>query len=275
MGDAGVGKTSLIKALKPHFNPTLRPCAARASSTTSEGPNGSDETGQQQQQAVRRHAVIVWTANSTEPMRQYAQRYRGTAMAIGGRHVPMIIVCNQTDVQPCPLPEMNSMRGTKIPALAVSAHRGTYIGALWLLIERAIVSSQPPSPALSPVPPRRAASSAVTGATPAPATTSPLRQRPQRSAGADAGKEDPHKPPSTSPPRLSISGTAPKAPSPASVLQTAAAAYDGYTHHGHAGAGGEAEAAEQAVSLGFEHSACDVTALPPYAAANAAVATAA
>jgi len=50
------------------------------------------------------------------------------------------------------LPEMNAMRGTKIPALAVSAARGTNLGALWLLIERAIAAAPP---AVSPVPSRR------------------------------------------------------------------------------------------------------------------------
>jgi len=169
LGDSGVGKSSLISALREHVPPYLRERSrrlSRSNSSSSSLPAAPDGCARAPSSA-RQHVVIVWTANLPESMRAYATRWRSAAVATGGRHVPTLIVCNMTDVAPCPLPEMNAMRGTKIPALAVSAARGTNIGALWVLIERSIAASllPSPSPALSPSIPRRVEHSEPTAAT--------------------------------------------------------------------------------------------------------------
>jgi len=150
LGDAGVGKTTLKAALRMHVPAHLGGSSVSHAQPSRVGPTGGadDHLGLR---GSRRCAVVVWTSQRPETMRAYANRWRAVAAATVGARAPMFVVCNMTDVAPCPLPEMNAMRGTKIPALAVSAARGTNLGALWLLIERAIATAPP---AVSPVPSR-------------------------------------------------------------------------------------------------------------------------
>ena len=153
MGDPGVGKSSLVTALRDHVPSSLREVPPRPLSPAAnsqqlpalDGPSTSPVGVRSGAGSIiRRHAVIVWAAHLPETMRTYATRWKAAA---GASPDSMLIVCNMTDVSPCPLPEMNAMRGSKIPALAVSAMRGTNVGALWLLIERSIVvTAQLPAP---------------------------------------------------------------------------------------------------------------------------------
>jgi hypothetical protein len=123
LGDKAVGKSSLIRALRPHVPSHFRVVSGL------EGENAAAH-----EQRVRSHMVIVWTSQLPETMKVYTARYRATMPST----TSTIAVSNMTDVAPCPLPEMNAMRGTRVPALAVSAARGTNVGALWILIERSM-----------------------------------------------------------------------------------------------------------------------------------------
>ena len=207
LGDEGVGKTSLIDALRAYIPSNLRESTARGLTALSSSTQSADALAELRGAAdVRRHAVIVWTANLPETMRAYATRWRSSAVAACGGHVPTLVVCNMTDVAPCPLPEMNAMRGTKIPALAVSAARGTNIGALWLLIERSINTAP------------KAASAAT-----------PSSRAPIRTAGAQSARDTATAPPATAPvpepPGTSVAQplrTHGSTPSPASVIPTGA-----------------------------------------------------
>ena len=158
--------------------------SVNSSSSSSHGCGGSSSSGRCGSSGVaasRRHAVIVWKASMPESMKAYAMRWRSAAGGGGGSmsgcaaaHTPILVVCNMADVNPCPLPEMNAMRGTKMPALAISAVKGTNVGALWLLLERSITA--PLTPLRSPLPARRAQASAesILAHVPAPPTVSGL-----------------------------------------------------------------------------------------------------
>lgn len=268
LGDAGVGKASLVGALRPHAHKSgglrevgssggsllsnLREELANSSSSSSgsEGVGlstsasfaklcdearlttsavaaaargqrptaaGVDATGAT---GVRRHVVIVWTSQLADTMKSYAMRHKAAAVALAGANVPVVVVCNMADIAPCPLPEMNAMRGTKMPALAVSAARGTNVGALWLLIERSV--SAAPTPPASPRPARHDLSAGLSeaaqareatraaAATPRPLSLTPPTAMPGSSstgslasaASTEQGSGSPHstRPPSLEPP---------------------------------------------------------------------------
>ena len=207
LGDRGVGKSSLLSALRSHVPASLKEvgdggllsglgsslakgespslCHARASSTGATG--------------VRRHVVVVWTSQLADTMKAYAMRWRGTAVSVGGPNVPILIVCNMTDIAPCPLPEMNAMRGTKIPALAVSAARGTNVGALWLLLERSVAATVA-TPPESPMPARRTAPTRAALAKPLGNVTASASVASLASAASTAPSLAPSRAPNSPPP---------------------------------------------------------------------------
>ena len=260
LGDAGVGKTSLIAALRDHVPPTLNEITAEGSSSSSlssceDLPWAASGSAKSRSDNVRRHAVIVWTANLADTMRAYASRWRGTATSTGGSAVPMLIVCNMTDIAPCPLPEMNAMRGTKIPALAVSAARGTNVGALWLLIERGIAAVHPVSSASGS--PRLEKASPVSRRLDEVGTLPPVLATGMRLRGASiATTSAPSDKPMLRAPRPTGS-----TPSPASVIPSVACDTPGSlvrvsSHElvdGHEGAW-RPELSEEASKESFEHS---------------------
>jgi len=83
LGDPGVGKSSLIAALRGHVPPSLREVDTRSRIVLSSSDGKSAASAQQSEGAagvrsagVRRHAVIVWTSSLPEPMRGWSHTWQ-------------------------------------------------------------------------------------------------------------------------------------------------------------------------------------------------------
>ena len=110
-GAPQTGKTTLLGLLRARCPPTLRVLPA------SEAPPSAE---------MRDVCVLVWHALYHEDMKTYATGWRKQlTRGRKGRPLPVVLVCNKSDVAPCPLPQINAMTGTDIPCLAVSATKGT------------------------------------------------------------------------------------------------------------------------------------------------------
>ena len=135
VGDAGIGKTALIDALREH--------QASSSSELILGPEGGLATPSPD---LPRLLVVVWSALVTEKPRPYAARWRDAALRAHGRQASrMVLVCNRSDEAPCPMPDLQAM-GEEIPTLAVSALRGTNVAELWDVVAKELKLLQLTSP---------------------------------------------------------------------------------------------------------------------------------
>ena len=50
------------------------------------------------------------------------------------RPLPIIVICNKTDVSPCPLPEIEGLGSQKCTFIALSAHKGTNTDHIWEMV---------------------------------------------------------------------------------------------------------------------------------------------
>ena len=169
LGEAGVGKSSLSAAIQAQI-----PVERRISSN---GLASADRAAHTSERGCTL-AVIVWTAQQQTPMKAYALKWRTVAFDDAGPATPVAVVCNMSDVAPCPMPEIDAMRGTQIPALAISALRGTNLGALWLLLEHSAAhgprSSSPLSTTGTQEAPKATAATAATASDDASPAAAPL-----------------------------------------------------------------------------------------------------
>ena len=54
-----------------------------------------------------RLGVIVWEASLTQPLGAYVQQYVEQMQAVvGNPSLSVVVVCNKTDVVPCPIPQL-------------------------------------------------------------------------------------------------------------------------------------------------------------------------
>jgi len=54
-----------------------------------------------------RLGVIVWEASLTRPLAAYVQQYAEQMQAVvGNPSLSVVVVCNKTDVVPCPIPQL-------------------------------------------------------------------------------------------------------------------------------------------------------------------------
>jgi hypothetical protein len=82
-----------------------------------------------------RLGVIVWEASLTQPLGAYVQQYVEQMQAVvGNPSLSVVVVCNKTDVVPCPIPQLAEL-GDAQPFIAVSAERGTNLRHLFGLLE--------------------------------------------------------------------------------------------------------------------------------------------
>tara|TARA_B110001452_G_scaffold248987_1_gene236167 strand:+ start:356 stop:841 length:486 start_codon:yes stop_codon:yes gene_type:complete len=109
-----------------------------------------------------RLGVVVWEAALDQPLGVYVQRYSEQMQAVvGNPSLPVVVVCNKTDVMPCPIPQLAELRETQ-PFIAVSAERAINLRHLWEMV-------QPTLPVQVASPPLRSPSTAG----PAEMSTSP------------------------------------------------------------------------------------------------------
>ena len=198
VGAAGVGKSALIGAMSSQAEqhglvlaaaeglPSGRALeayakVARTPSLASPRPDvlrgGAVLTQQLCPLSQVRLGVIVWEASLTQPLGAYVQQYVEQMQAVvGNPSLSVVVVCNKTDVVPCPIPQLagapaarralhmhaapraphapcasrSSARavgatelGDAQPFIAVSAERGTNLRHLFGLLEPNL--SKPPS----------------------------------------------------------------------------------------------------------------------------------
>jgi hypothetical protein len=169
LGEAGVGKSSLSAAIQAQIPVERR--------IPSDGLASADRAAHTSERGCTL-AVIVWTAQQQTPMKAYALKWRTVAYDDAGPATPVAVVCNMSDVAPCPMPEIDAMRGTQIPALAISALRGTNLAALWVLLEHSAAhgstSSSPPSTTGTQEAPKATAATAATASDDASPAAAPL-----------------------------------------------------------------------------------------------------
>jgi len=134
VGAAGVGKSALIGAMSSQAEQHGLVLAA------AEGlPSGRALEAY----AKVRLGVIVWEASLTQPLGAYVQQYVEQMQAVvGNPSLSVVVVCNKTDVVPCPIPQLAEL-GDAQPFIAVSAERGTNLRHLFGLLEPNL--SKPPS----------------------------------------------------------------------------------------------------------------------------------
>lgn len=134
VGAAGVGKSALIGAMSSQAAERGLVLAA------AEGlPSGRAVEAY----AKVRLGVIVWEASLTQPLGAYVQQYVEQMRAVvGNPSLSVVVVCNKTDVVPCPIPQLAEL-GDAQPFIAVSAERGTNLRHLFGLLEPNL--SKPPS----------------------------------------------------------------------------------------------------------------------------------
>ena len=136
VGDAGIGKTALLDALREHQAGSSSQLLVGASGGMVATPSAD----------LPRLLVVVWSALLTEKPRAYAARWRDTALRARGRQTSrMVLVCNRSDEAPCPMPDLQAM-GEDVPTLAVSAVRGTNVAELWDVLTKELMNLQPSSP---------------------------------------------------------------------------------------------------------------------------------
>lgn len=126
VGAAGVGKSALIGAMSSQAADHGLVLAA------AEGlPSGRALEAY----AKVRLGVIVWEASLTRPLAAYVQQYAEQMQAVvGNPSLSVVVVCNKTDVVPCPIPQLAEL-GDAQPFIAVSAERGTNLRHLFELLE--------------------------------------------------------------------------------------------------------------------------------------------
>jgi len=126
VGAAGVGKSALIGAMSSQAEQHGLVLAA------AEGlPSGRALEAY----AKVRLGVIVWEASLTQPLGAYVQQYVEQMQAVvGNPSLSVVVVCNKTDVVPCPIPQLAEL-GDAQPFIAVSAERGTNLRHLFGLLE--------------------------------------------------------------------------------------------------------------------------------------------
>mmetsp|Transcript_4419 Transcript_4419/g.9577 ORF Transcript_4419/g.9577 Transcript_4419/m.9577 type:complete len:417 (+) Transcript_4419:564-1814(+) len=126
VGDEGVGKSTLIRALRSLALPFGVQLVAQ------EGlPLPSRSAGPSDVQV--RVALIVWEAALEQPLASYVAEYAQSLNGLlreGSRPVVMVAVCNKTDLMPCPLPQIEDLHKS-LPFIAVSVERGTNVRLLW------------------------------------------------------------------------------------------------------------------------------------------------
>ncbi|KAL1514722.1 hypothetical protein AB1Y20_003809 [Prymnesium parvum] len=128
VGDEGVGKSTVIRALR-----------ARSDAAGFRIAEGIDETVAPQCYADVRVCVVVWEAALQNALPTYVRQYNehvdlaaGTSAAsMAQRHT--LVVCNKTDLLPCPIPHIKGLRSS-LPFIAISASRGTNLLDLWEMI---------------------------------------------------------------------------------------------------------------------------------------------
>jgi hypothetical protein len=126
VGATGVGKSALIGAMSSQAEQHGLVLAA------AEGlPSGRALEAY----AKVRLGVIVWEASLTQPLGAYVQQYVEQMQAVvGNPSLSVVVVCNKTDVVPCPIPQLAEL-GDAQPFIAVSAERGTNLRHLFGLLE--------------------------------------------------------------------------------------------------------------------------------------------
>ena len=90
-----------------------------------------------------RLGVVVWEAALDQPLGAYVQRYAEQMQAVvGNPSLNVVVVCNKTDLTPCPIPQLSELRESQ-PFIAVSAERGTNLRHFWGMVQPTL--SKPPS----------------------------------------------------------------------------------------------------------------------------------
>ena len=125
VGDTGVGKETLSRALSPF--------AAEAMVNLVVQPHFRRQATQPQPHVNL--ALVVWDASVVCNLLQYAIQYEEHLRRVLCRRIPIILVCNKTDSMPCPLPQITALDDA-YPFIAVSSERSTNVRELWSLVEK-------------------------------------------------------------------------------------------------------------------------------------------
>lgn len=135
VGSPQVGKSTLIRAL---FN------SCPVGFTPSPGILRRHQSRSRTEASEEALVVIVWTAATCadgDSLEAYVRYWMQRVRRSGRSELPLAVVATQSDWAPCPLPMMHALQRSKtvnasrtVPALAVSARRGTNIAALWRMV---------------------------------------------------------------------------------------------------------------------------------------------
>lgn len=136
LGDAGVGKSAVIDVLETYA------WSNDVELSVVEGKPTSREA------LVAATPLVVWDAvdGSRGTLKDYVARHMrelthqlsslgGSAKERAALNTRLLVLCNKSDVHPCPLPEFAALEGASIKFLAGSATRGTNMRELWRLVE--------------------------------------------------------------------------------------------------------------------------------------------
>ena len=88
--------------------------------------------------------LVVWDAEQPTTLSECVTRHMGELLTLLQErpnsafskelHGKLVVMCNKTDAEPCPLPELSAL-DPKTTFLAGSSLRGTNMDALWRLIK--------------------------------------------------------------------------------------------------------------------------------------------
>jgi hypothetical protein len=134
VGAPGVGKSTLISALRSSAKDHGLELAAAEGLPTGRALEAY---------AKVRLGIVVWEAALDQPLGAYVQRYAEQMQAVvGNPSLNVVVVCNKTDLTPCPIPQLSELRESQ-PFIAVSAERGTNLRHFWGMVQPTL--SKPPS----------------------------------------------------------------------------------------------------------------------------------
>jgi hypothetical protein len=128
-------RTPAPAAAAPAEQPTLLPPSIVETPTTCPKPDGKLEVREGLSTRKRQTSSPKATPQEVPPS-------AGTPPAEPPRKPVVLVVCNKTDLMPCPMPQIQGLRSDQA-FIAVSAERGTNLRHLWTMVSPLLPHAPP------------------------------------------------------------------------------------------------------------------------------------